>query len=262
MTETLAQHVQRLAIDAKIELFQFDLSIYGGSTYYFTNELRERVAEALQWNGEALEWNGEALIWTRSHVLRFGGQDYQPLPIKSEGWQLTGRGSLPRPTLTVSNITGYFSFLNLLYDDLVGVAVRRMRTFAWALDGEPDADPEAIMQPVDYYEIARKTHEDNEYCIYELASAIDLEDRSFPSRVMLQNLCPHIYRRWDAEAGDFDYSSATCPYQGAVYRDKLGAAVDASQDKCGKTLPECLARFGVSADLGFAAFPGIDRVRT
>lgn len=263
MAETVSQHVQRSSLDAKIELFEFDLSIYGGTTYYYTNELRKRVtAQVLQWNGVDLEWNGDTLVWSRSHVMSFGGQEYQPLPIKSEGWQRTGRGPLPRPTLTVSNITGLFSYLNLIYDDLVGIGVRRTRTFAWALDGEPDEDPNAILLPIDEFVVARKTHEDNEVCQYELAAKMDLEGRSFPSRPMLQNACLHIYRVWDADAGDFDYTNATCPYTGSVYRNKVGGVVVASQDSCAKTLTECLARFGVSTDLGFTGFPGIDRVRS
>lgn len=262
MTETIAQHVQRSALDAKVELFEFDFSLYGGSIYYYTNELPQVGGGVLQWNGSALQWNGEDLIWTLSNVILFGGQEYQSLPLKSEGWQRSGRGTLPRPTLTVSNVTGLFSALNLLYDDCLGVGVRRIRTFAWALDGEPDEDPDAILLPVDEFVVARKTHEDNETCVYELAAKMDLEGRVFPARPMLQNFCLHLYRRWGAVAGDFDYSNATCPYTGAVYRDALGVIVGPSQDKCAKTLPECLARFGVSTDLGFTGFPGIDRVRT
>lgn len=262
MTETIAAHVQRSALSAKIELFEFDLTLYGGSKYYYTNEIRKRVGGVMQWNAVDLQWNGEDLYWTRSHILAFAGQEYQPLPIKSEGWQRTGRGTLPRPTLTVSNVTGVFSYLNLAYDDLIGVGVTRTRTFAWALDGENDEDPTAILQPIDEYVIARKTREDNEVCQYELAAKMDLEGRSFPSRPMLQNACMHTYRVWDAGEGDFDYTNATCPYAGAVYRNKLGTVVSAAQDQCAKTLPECVARFGVSTDLGFTGFPGIDRVRT
>ena len=231
MTETVAIHVQRSALSAKIELFEFDLTIYNDDKYYYTNETR---------------------------AVSFAGKEYQPLPIKSEGWQRSGRGTLPRPTLTVSNVTGLFSYLNLAYDDLLGVGVTRTRTFEWALDGEDDEDPTAILHPIDEYVIARKTHENNEVCQYELAAKMDLEGRSFPSRQMLQNACQHTYRRWTGSSFD----QGTCPYTGSVYRNKVGTVVAAAQDQCAKTLPECLARFGVSTDLGFTGFPGIDRVQS
>lgn len=263
MVETVAQHVQRSALSAIIELFEVDLSIYGGSVYYFTNDVRPVTpSSALQWNGIALQWSAVDLYWGRTYVIYFADKAYQPLPMKSEGWQLTGRGPLPRPTITVSNITGLFSYLNLTYDDLVGVSVRRTRTFAWALDGEPTEDANAIIGQVDHYIVARKVSEDNETCSYELAASVDLEGRNFPSRPMLQNSCLHSYRRWNAAANEFDYNKVTCPYNGTVYRDRFGQSVPAAQDRCAKTLPECLARFGLLVDLGFSGFPGIDRVQT
>lgn len=261
MAETVAVHVQRSALSAKIELFEIDLTLYDGGIYYYTNEIRKFAGGTggpLQWNAVNMEWNGAILHWMRPYVLSFAGQEYQSLPIKSEGWQRTGRGTLPRPTLTVSNVTGVFSYLNLAYDDLIGVGVKRTRTFEWALDGSDDEDPSAILYPIDEYIIARKTREDNEICQYELAAKMDLEGRTFPSRQMLQNVCQHTYRRWNGSSFD----QGTCPYIGSVYRNKVGAVVGASQDQCAKTLPECLARFGVSVDLGFTGFPGIDRVQS
>ena len=236
MTETVAAHVQRAALDAKIELFTVDLTIYGGSVYHYVNDV----------HGDGTS-------------VAFDSITYAPLPISSDGWQRSGRGTMPRPTITLSNVTGLFSYLNLLYDDLIGVPVTRTRTFLWALDGQPGADPAAILYPIDSFVIARKTHQDNESVQYELAAKMDLEGRVFPSRPMLQNACLHTYRQWNGSA--FDYSQATCPYTGTVYRNRTGQVVPASQDKCAKTLPECLARFGVSTDLGFTGFPGIDRVR-
>lgn len=230
----VAAYVQRFALDQKIELFKVDVGIYGGDVYYYANE---------------------------AEVLSFAGQVYQPLPVTSDGWQRTGRGTLPRPTLTVSNVTGLFSFLNLLYGDLVGVEVMRTRVYAWALDGGLAADPTAILYPIDKFVIARKVHQDDETVQYELAARMDLEGREFPSRPMTQNYCMHIYRVWDPDASDFDYTNATCPYAGSVHRDTFGNVVEPALDVCAKTLPECAARFGTSVDLGYSGFPGVDRVR-
>lgn len=237
MTEAISSHVQKQTLSGKVELFDVDTSMLGGAVYHFTNDVMP---------------DGSSIL--------FGGVTYVAMPIKSSGWSRSSRGQLPRPQITISNVTGFFSSLNLLYDDLVGVTVTRKRTFKWALDGQPDADPSAVLEPVDIFSIARKTQEDNETCTYELAAVMDVEGRSFPARSMIQNFCDHTYRRWNGSA--FDYSKATCPFVGTVYRTALGVPTTQANDVCAKTLPECLARFGVSVDLGYSGFPGIDRVRT
>ena len=231
---TVAEHVQGLALDARVELFEFDLAIYGGTVYRYVNDVK-------------------------AGGVYFDGQLYSPLPLKSEGWAITSRGTLPRPTITVSNVTGLFSYFNYLYNDLIGISVTRKRTFAWALDGEPTADPTAILYPIDRYAVAQKTHQDDEICVYELRALMDLQGAVFPGRMMVQNFCNHTYRRWNGSS--FDYSKASCPYNGAVYRTRTGDPTTAANDKCGKTLPECLARFGIYQDLPYRGFPGIDRVR-
>ena len=78
---TVAEHVQGLALDARVELFEFDLAIYGGTVYRYVNDVK-------------------------AGGVYFDGQLYSPLPLKSEGWAITSRGTLPRPTITVSNVTG------------------------------------------------------------------------------------------------------------------------------------------------------------
>lgn len=232
--QTIAQHVQGFALDPDIELFEFDLDLYGAGIRRYVNDVT-------------------------SGGVSFGGVAYEPLPIVSDGWSVSAKGTLPRPTLSVSNVTGLFSFLNDIYSDLVGVGVQRVRTYKWALDGQPDADPFAIVYPIDLYSIAQKTHQDDEFCSYELRSAMDLAGVMFPGRMMVQNFCGHVYRRWNGSA--FDYTKASCPYSGTVHRTRNGTATDAAHDKCGKTLPECVERFGINQDLPFRGFPGIDRVR-
>lgn len=234
MTETLAQHVQRSALGAPVELFQIDTAIYGGPIYYLVND-------------------------TRPGGVTFDGNDYSPLSISSDGWKVSSRGSLPRPRVSIGNATGIFSGLNLLYSDFVGCPVTRIVTFEAFLDGQPDADPEQKFPP-DVYVIARKTHQDNVMVSYELAAAMDLSGRSLPGRQMLQGACPHRYRVWDGSA--FDYTDASCPYAGATYFRRNGQSTgNASEDQCGKRVADCIARFGVSQDLPFWGFPGIDRVR-
>jgi phage-related protein len=46
------------------------------------------------------------------------GLEYPPFPIKAEGYEYNGKGSLPRPTVTVSNLLGVITNLVLDNDDL------------------------------------------------------------------------------------------------------------------------------------------------
>ena len=66
--------------------------------------------------------------------LRWQGATYQPYPMSSSGYEWTGRGTLPRPKLTVANITGVISMLNRTKNDLVGAKVTRKRTFSKYMD--------------------------------------------------------------------------------------------------------------------------------
>ncbi len=77
--------LQSINPSAVIELFELQLiaSIHGSSTLY-------RYHSGSNQNG-----NGE-IVWQ--------GNSYARFPIEAEGFEFTGRGQIPRPTLTVSNI--------------------------------------------------------------------------------------------------------------------------------------------------------------
>ena len=77
--------LQSINPSAVIELFELQLiaSIHGSSTLY-------RYHSGSNQNG-----NGE-LVWQ--------GNTYTRFPIEADGFEFTGRGQIPRPTLTVSNI--------------------------------------------------------------------------------------------------------------------------------------------------------------
>lgn len=64
--------------------------------------------------------------------------------------------------------------------------------------------------------------------------------------------CLFTYRKW---VGDrFSYEDATCPYHGDTCINAAGYTVDPKDDRCGKTINDCKARFG-DAPLPFAGFP-------
>lgn len=245
----LASRLQQIAPGEIIELFQLELNTlqHGvNATYYFhagVNELNTNV------------------IWNT--------QEYQAIPIEAEGFEWTGKGSLPRPTLRVSNIFGTITALIFtLPDGLDGAKVTRIRTLARYLDSQnfsedtygyvlsgysasnyslvtnEYADPYAEW-PREIYYVDRKSSETRDIIEFELASAFDLAGVRAPKRQCITR-CQWRYR------------SAECSYTGTNYFDSQDNPVGSlGQDVCGKRVDSCKLRFGDKAQLPFGGFPGI-----
>ena len=115
--------------------------------------------------------------------IRWRGNYYFPAPIHADGFEVTSRGTLPRPTLSIaSQSKDGIDQISLLrheirsFGDIVGAKVTRRKTYAKYLDKEnfepaeisskdlqqlPDGyepDPYAEMPP-DIYFIERKINE-------------------------------------------------------------------------------------------------------
>jgi lambda family phage minor tail protein L len=229
----VSSELQTLAPSAIITLFEIDATALGDTLYRFhsgTNGLLGGV------------------VWQ--------GQTYSPFPIEASGFELTGKGTLPRPKVRVSNVLGTMSALVLLYDDLAGVKFTRIRTLAKFLDRvnfpsgvNPTADPTAEY-PRDIYFIDRKSEENNEYVEFELAAALDLAGVRLPRRQIVQNYCPWKYR------------GTECGYTGTNYFDTNDASVGSlALDVCGKRLSSCRARFGSTTELPYGGFPAVGLVK-
>jgi lambda family phage minor tail protein L len=225
----VASDIQSLQQDALIELFELDLEVITGLVgdhYYFhagTNNL------------------GTAVVWKT--------KTYQLFAVKAEGFEVTTRGPLPRPTLDFSNVTGLISALARQYQDLIGARVIRRRTYAKYLDAvnfpggvNPNADPNQAF-PDDIFFVEKKISENKKVIKFELASSIDLQGFKLPARVVTVNVCPWQYR------------SAECSYAGSNYFDVNGTPVGTiNQDVCGKSVAACKLRFPSGA-LPFGGFP-------
>ena len=115
----------RLTQSAQVVLWEIDLTEVGGERYFFCNEQNER--------GEPVTWQG---------------RQYQAYPIQGTGFELNGKGSAARPTLTVSNLHGMVTGMAEDLQSLVGGTVVRRKVYARFLDavnfvnGNSDADPE------------------------------------------------------------------------------------------------------------------------
>ena len=175
----------------------------------------------------------------------FNSQTYTRIPVKAEGFEYSNTGTLPRPTLSISNLDGTMTTLLLLVNattagnDLGGAEVRRIRTLKKYLDGESAADPNARW-PEERWFVDRKAFESRDQVTFELASKFDLAGQKIPKRQVIANVCQWKYR------------SSECSYTGSNYFDVNGNSVGSlAEDVCGKRVSSCKLRFGDTAELPF-----------
>lgn len=225
-----------LTVQGLITLYQLDTQSLGGPIYYFNS------AENLE----------RRIVW--------GGQEYQPLPMEATGFEYSTRGTIPQPTITISNLFGAGNLLLDTYKGLLGADVIRIQTLERFLDDGSTPDPNAFIVR-DVYTVAQKTSHTPIAIIFKLMSRMDQEGTQLPRRQILRDTCDHLYRVYSAElAGGFDYSKATCPYTGAAYFDTNDAFTTADRDMCSHTLNGCRARFG-GGPLPARLFPGVGKVK-
>ncbi|MGF6981431.1 lambda family phage minor tail protein L [Paraburkholderia atlantica] len=225
---------QELSPGAVIELFQLDLTELGGEVVHFhagTNNLP--IPGSVVWRGVP----------------------YERYPVKATGFEYKAQGTLPRPTLTTSNVIGVISAMCRIYGDIVGARIVRQRTLARFLDavnftgGNPTADPNEAF-PDEIWYVNQKTREDFEVVEFELATKMDVEGVQLPRRQVIRNQCPWRYR------GD------GCGYGGPPVADINDIPTgDPANDVCGKRLTSCKLRFGTYGWLPFGGFPGASQYR-
>lgn len=186
-----------------------------------------------------------------SQPLTWQGQVYEPYPAEMSGYELSGEGAAPRPSLSVANLSGSMTGLAGNYNDLIGVRVTRILTFRRFLDsvnfaaGNPEADT-TVEFPRQVFEIGQKLAENPVYMQFTLNSPIDVEGVELPRRQIVRNVCTWQYR------GD------GCFYNGppvATEYDVL--TTDTTKDKCSKSLNGCRLRFGVNGILNYGSFPAL-----
>lgn len=143
--------------------------------------------------------------------------DYVALPVKAEGFKF-GRGQLPRPKLTFSNILGTFTTIlaavnsvsldinqgiignGLINNDLTGARITRKRTLEKFLpiSNYPENavpsynafDSTYPEFPQEVYFIDRKSQEDREVVQFELAANFDLAGVKAPRRLVTRDQFP------------------------------------------------------------------------
>ncbi|WP_276122569.1 phage minor tail protein L [Pararhizobium qamdonense] len=233
---TIYQSAQSLTPGEYVSLFRLDATSVGGAMFYF---VQGRV-------------EGGAVI--------HDGITYQPADVEFEGFEVSGQGALPTPTLRMSNADGLIQTAINTYGDLLGCEVRRIRTFRHHLDDGSDPDPTAIFGP-DVFKVDRKATENSVYVEWELSAAIDQEGKKLPGRQVIRDTCLFRYRAYNANTQTFDYSKALCPYTGTKYFDKQNLPTTKAKDQPSRTVDCCKLRFGEKNPLPFGGFPGVGRVR-
>lgn len=261
--------MQALAGEKQVFLYQLDLTPLGvteNAVLCFTKDTREQDG-------------------ARQRVS-FLGVEYEPIDIDANGFDFSGTGAYPQPTLRVTNINmqatlatpqGERSFsVPLLsgllreHGDLVGARITRIRTFERFLAGGPDASLAASSYQWDMYYVDQKLTHNKLYVEFRLSSAIDQQGRSIPVRKVLRDICPWRYRSWDKKLGRFDNASlsdprarlVTCPYIGTSYFDIYGNSTSAENDRCSKHVDTgCRRRYPRPAAMPFGGFPGVARTR-
>jgi lambda family phage minor tail protein L len=235
-----------------------ELSVFNPSAIIELFELR--LDNNLHGSSDILRWHAGVNEQVTGNIV-WNGETYQRVPVKAEGFEYKNTGTLPRPTLTVDNTTSLVTALFLVVNattagnDLAGAEVRRIRTLKKFLDaanfagGNSDADPYAAF-PEERWFIDRKAAESRNVVSFELASKFDLVGQKLPKRQCIANVC-----QWEYRQGE-------CPYTGNNFFDvNDNPAASLEQDRCGKRLSSCKARFGENAELPFGSFPSIGLTR-
>jgi len=224
--QKIQEQLQSLEPSAIIELFQLQLTaaVNGvDSTFYYHAGTNELTADVV-----------------------FNGITYSAYPIEADGFEVSSKGTLPRPSMRIANANNAISALIVLYNPLQA-KVTRIRTCKKFLDavnfsgGNPTADPTAKFEDEIWY-VDRVANENPELVEFELTSKLDLTNLALPRRQVLEH-CPWQYR------------GSECGYTGTRYFDLNDKATNAANDQCAKRYTSCTKRF-TSGAIPFGGFPG------
>lgn len=159
---------------------------------------------------------GETYGFVRFHAgknftsnIVYKGNSYFSCPVEFGGAESSSSGKRPRPVIKISNINGFITNYIKNRNDLNNCTIKRTKIFLKNIDDVnfpdslnpfysykakwsfPDYGPEFFS---DTYIINNKISE-NKYTVeFELSSPLDLENVFMPSRVIMDNMCPFVYR--------------------------------------------------------------------
>ena len=142
--------------------------------------------------------------------IKFNNNLYQRVAVQIEGFQDTSTGTIPRPTLTFSNLGGitkdgtvmtmsdFLAIVNLTTpgNDLLDAKVTRLMPLASALDNDnfvgdnPFGTPSTDRLQDRIYFIDRKSVENRQVVQFELVSVLDMQNKRIPARIVTRDVFP------------------------------------------------------------------------
>lgn len=148
------------------------------------------------------------------------GVTYLPVPVETEGFEVSANGQMPRPKIRISNKDYFMTDLLIRNSDFQYSKVIRKRTFIKYLDnvnfdgGNPwgEADSSAEISNESYI-ISQKIAENKNYVEFELTSPLDLDNFQLNNRLILSRYCPWTYR------------GNGCNYEGRAVETEEGQAL-------------------------------------
>ena len=238
--QSIQEQLQSLEPSAIIELFQLELTaaVNGADqTFYYhagTNELSANIV--------------------------FNGLTYVAYPIEVDGFELTSKGTLPRPSMKIANANNAISSLLALYNPLQA-KVTRIRTCKKFLDAvnftggtNATADPTAKFDDQIWY-IDRVASENLQVVEFELTSKLDLTNLKLPRRKVVEH-CPWVYRGQNPDPETGLQQGGECGYNGTKFFDINDNPVSTlEEDVCGKRLSSCQLRFAKN-EVPYGGFTG------
>ena len=183
--------LQKLNPSARIELFVLEL-VEG--LHYATGNPSNVPTTFRFHSGSNMNSNAE-IVWQ--------GNSYQRLPISFVGAEFTGKGQVPRPTLTIANlggisrsgsvitVTDFLLVINATtpHNDLMDAKLTRITTLASELDAanfssgsNPFGTPSSNELPQEIFFIDRKVLESRDVVQFELVGALDQQNLKLPRR--------------------------------------------------------------------------------
>ena len=193
--------LQKLNPSSRIELFLIEL--VEGLHYATGNP--SGVATSYRFHaGSNMNSNAE-IIWQ--------GNTYQRVPMDFQGTEFSGKGQIPRPTISFSNlggitrsgsvitVTDLLIIVNLTtpHNDLADAKITRITTLASELDAanfpsnsNPFGTPSSNELPQEIFFIDRKITESREIVQFELVGSLDQANKKLPARQVTRDEFPAV----------------------------------------------------------------------
>lgn len=234
---TIREASQSAAPGALIELYTLDLTPLNVNSIY-------------RWTPSVIEGG----------TVTYDGVDYLYRDLKLTDVEVNGAGN-PQPKLVMGNVGNIAGALATQNDDLVGAILTRVVTFRHHLDDGDEPDPDEHYVP-EVFEIKQKTGQNKKALSFALGPVEDVTEKEIPARKCIAKVCYWRYRLRNPDTGEWDYSKATCPYDGssnggAMYKPDGTSTEDPAEDLCGKSPRDCALRFP-DQTLPYGGFPGMD----